>query len=137
MNAQDTNSWSNFCDPHWELICRNKWQPRTLEISIPLEIAVGTHFHAWHGTKTGLTINGVWSHLHMPTHASFYLGVLLSHVQNFTWEVKKFTLQFPFCIEHQYLDNAFSKKIHKRYISVAFTCFCLPLFGWLQRKSVT
>ena len=31
--------------------CHNKWHPGTLEISTPLEIAVGTHFYAWHGTK--------------------------------------------------------------------------------------
>ena len=42
----------NFCDPHWELICRNKWHPGTSEISTPPDIAVGTHFHAQHGTKT-------------------------------------------------------------------------------------
>ena len=23
MRAWDTNSWSNFCDPHWGLICHN------------------------------------------------------------------------------------------------------------------
>ena len=27
MSSWDTNSWSNFCDPHWELVCRNKWLP--------------------------------------------------------------------------------------------------------------
>ena len=52
MSSWDTNPWSNFCDPHWELICRNKWHPGTSEISTPLEIAVGTHFHAPHDTKT-------------------------------------------------------------------------------------
>ena len=25
MRSWDTNPWSNFCDPQWELICRNKW----------------------------------------------------------------------------------------------------------------
>ena len=52
MSSWDTNPWSNFDDPHWELICHNKWHPGTLEISTPQEIAVGTHFHARHGTKT-------------------------------------------------------------------------------------
>ena len=42
----------HFCDPHWDLICHNKWHSRISEISPQLEIAVGTHFHAWHGTKT-------------------------------------------------------------------------------------
>ena len=44
--------WSNFCDPHWELICRNKWQPGISTISTPLEITIGTHFHVRHETKT-------------------------------------------------------------------------------------
>ena len=48
----DIDPWSNFCDPHWELICRNKWQLATSGISISPEIAVGTHFYARHGTKT-------------------------------------------------------------------------------------
>ena len=47
MSLWDTYSCINFCDPHWELICHNKWHPRTLDISTPLEIAVGTHFRAW------------------------------------------------------------------------------------------
>ena len=50
MSSWDTNPWSNFCDPPWQLICCNKWHPRTSEISTQLEIAVRTHFHArtWH-----------------------------------------------------------------------------------------
>ena len=48
----DINPWNNFCDPHWELICRNKWRPGTSEISTPPEITVGIHFHARHGTKS-------------------------------------------------------------------------------------
>ena len=35
---------------NWKLISRNKWHPRTTEISTPLEVAVGAHFHARHGT---------------------------------------------------------------------------------------
>ena len=26
-------SWSSFCDPHWELTCRNKWHPGISEVS--------------------------------------------------------------------------------------------------------
>ena len=50
MSSWDTNSWSNFCDPHWDLICCNKWHQGTSEISTPLEIAVRMHFYAqtWH-----------------------------------------------------------------------------------------
>ena len=51
LSLWDTNPWSIFCDPYWELICRNKWHPRTSEISTPLEMAVGTHFHVRYGTK--------------------------------------------------------------------------------------
>ena len=52
MSSWDTNSWSNFCDPHWELIFHNKWHPGTLEKSKPPKMAVETHFHVWNGTKT-------------------------------------------------------------------------------------
>ena len=38
----DTNLWSSFCDPYWELICRNKWYSRTSEIPTPPQIALGT-----------------------------------------------------------------------------------------------
>ena len=54
MRSWDTNPWSNFCDPHWEPICCNKWHPGTSEISPPPERAVGTHFHAQHATKSTL-----------------------------------------------------------------------------------
>ena len=46
MSTWHTNSWGNFCDPYWELICLNKWYPETSDISTPPKIAVGTHFHA-------------------------------------------------------------------------------------------
>ena len=45
MSSWDTNPRSNFCEPHWELICRNKWHPGTSKISTPPEITVVTHFH--------------------------------------------------------------------------------------------
>ena len=32
MSSSHNNPWSNFCDRHWELICRNKWHPGTSEI---------------------------------------------------------------------------------------------------------
>ena len=54
MSSWDTNLWGNICDPYWELICHNKWQPRTSEISKPTEITVVTHFHVQQGTKTSL-----------------------------------------------------------------------------------
>ena len=45
VSSWGTNPWSNSCDPHWELVCCNKWHSVTLKISTPPEIAVGTHFH--------------------------------------------------------------------------------------------
>ena len=82
-------------------------------------------------------MNDVRSHSCAPTHAIIYLGVLSSQVQNLLWRVKNFVWQFLFCIDHQYFDNVFLQKIHKRYTSLAFTCFCLPSFERSQRKSVT
>ena len=52
VSSWGTNPSSAFCDPYWKLIYHNKWHPGTSEISTPLEIAVGTHFHARHGIKT-------------------------------------------------------------------------------------
>ena len=37
--------------------------------------------------KAGLSMNSVRLHLHAPAHASIYLGVLSSHVQDFIWQV--------------------------------------------------
>ena len=42
MSSWNANPWSNFCDPHWELISHNKLHPGSLEISTPSEIIVGT-----------------------------------------------------------------------------------------------
>ena len=52
MDLWDTNPSSNFCDPHWELICRKKKHPGISEISTPPEIAVEIYFHAQHITNT-------------------------------------------------------------------------------------
>ena len=68
----DIDPWSNFCDPHWELICRNKWQLATSGISISPEIAVGTHFYARHGTKTTPVL--------LPTDGKAFWLLLLSSV---------------------------------------------------------
>ena len=47
------------------------------------------YMYTWQNVRqtSGLPMNGMWSHLHMPTHASSYLGVLLPHVQNLIWQV--------------------------------------------------
>ena len=69
LSLWDTNAGSNFCDPHLELIWRNKWHLETLEVSTSLEITVGTHFHMWHGTKTTpvfLPVDGEASCLLLP-----------------------------------------------------------------------
>ena len=58
MSSWDTNPWSNFCDPHWELICHNKWHLRTSEILIgswtsDKPFAVSKDFHGdWRGALT-------------------------------------------------------------------------------------
>ena len=44
--------WSNFCDSQWELICCSKWHLEACGIFAPPEIAIVTHFHVRHGTKT-------------------------------------------------------------------------------------
>ena len=35
----------------------------------------------------GLSMNGMWLHLNMSTHASIYLAMLSLHAQNFIWRV--------------------------------------------------
>ena len=77
VSSWDTNPWSNFCDPHWKLICCNKWYPRTSEISTQPEIAVRTHFYVWYGTKTApvfLTTDGEASWSLPPGSVSLLLG---------------------------------------------------------------
>ena len=51
MSSWDTNPWSNFCNPYWELAGHNKWHKGTSEISTPLKIATEIHFHASHALK--------------------------------------------------------------------------------------
>ena len=63
--------------PHWEFIFLNKWHPGTSEISTPLDVAVGTHFHARHGTKTilvFLSADGECSWSLLPSLVSSLLG---------------------------------------------------------------
>ena len=50
-------------------------------------------------------MNSMQSYSHMATHTSIYLGVLSPHVQTLYDELKKFVLQFPFCVDYQKLDN--------------------------------
>ena len=40
---RNIDPWSNFCDTHWELVCYNKWNEKTSEISTPEKIVAGTH----------------------------------------------------------------------------------------------
>ena len=54
LSSWDTNPWSFFCYTHWELTYLNKWHSGTSEILTPPKIAVGTHFHAQHSTRTTL-----------------------------------------------------------------------------------
>ena len=77
MSSWDTDPWSNFCDPPWELTCRNKWHPGTSEISTSPEIAVGMHFHArtWHKTTPiFLPVDGKASGSLLPSSVSLLSG---------------------------------------------------------------
>ena len=38
---------------------------------------------------SGLSMNGMWSHSHVRTHASTYLSLLSSHMQNSIWRVNQ------------------------------------------------
>ena len=91
MSSWDTNPWRNFCDPHWELICHNKWHPRTLKISTPPEIAVGMHFHSRHGTKTILIFlpaHGEASWLLLPSLVSLLSGSTVQSENTFSYILK-------------------------------------------------
>ena len=73
VRSWDENPGHNICDPHWKLICRNKWHPETSEIFTPPEIAAGTLFHVRHGTKTALVfllVGGEVSWLLLPSSVS-------------------------------------------------------------------
>ena len=48
-------------------VCHNKWHPGTMETSTPPEIAVGTHFHARHGTKLPSIFTCWWRSILVPT----------------------------------------------------------------------
>ena len=48
---------------------------------------VGVRFEPLTLWLSDLSINGVWSHLHTPMHSSICLGMLVSHMQNFIWQV--------------------------------------------------
>ena len=51
MTEWDNHPWSNFCDPNKELIWHKQHHPGTSEIFAPLEIAIGTKFHAYYCHK--------------------------------------------------------------------------------------
>ena len=116
MSSWDTNPWSNFCDPHWELICCNKWHPGTSEISTHPKIAVGTHFHMWHGTKTILVFlhaDGEASWLLLPSSDSLLSGstvqpestyLCILKVTGQVWENKK---RISINTNHSYHQRSF------------------------------
>ena len=95
MSLWDTSPWSNFCDPHWKLICCNKWHPRTPEIFAPLQIAVGTHFQVRHGTKAApvfLAADGEASWLLLPSSVSLVSGGTVQPVNTY-YCILKVTVQ--------------------------------------------
>ena len=87
-----TNPWSNFCDPHWELICYKKWHPGNSKIPKPLEIAVGTPFNVQHGTKTTLVFllaDGEASWLLLPSSISLLSGSTAQSENTYSCILKK------------------------------------------------
>ena len=93
MSSWETNPWSNFCDPHWEPIWRNKWQPGILEISIPPEIAIEIDLHVGHGNET------IWLFLSTDGVASFSLfPSLVSLISDGTVQSEN-TISFIVCRE--------------------------------------
>ena len=70
-----------------------------------------------HHTDTGLSMNSMWSHLHVPTHPSIYLGMLLLHVQKFIWWV----LHYPF------KNNSFATSCQVKFRFVEIHCIILYL----------
>ena len=61
---------------------------------------------------TDMTMSGIQLHSHVPSHTSIYLSML-----SFLSNIKKFVLQFPFCIDH---FDVILQKIRKRYTSLVF-----------------
>ena len=77
------------------LICRNKWYLGTSDISTPPEIAVVTHFHARHGTKTTsvfLPADGEVSWLLLPS-SVFLLSGTTVQLENIYSCILKVTCQ--------------------------------------------
>ena len=52
-------------------------------------------------------MNDMQSHLHTPTHASIYLGMLLSHMQNFIWRVNHMPMLQQVCC-YPFANNSFA-----------------------------
>ena len=45
VSDRDIYPWGVFCEPHWELLCCNKWYPVAVCNITPMEIVPGTQFH--------------------------------------------------------------------------------------------
>ena len=54
------------------------------------------HFTLLMTPKAGLSMNGMWSHSHMPTYTSIYLGMLLLHMQINHTNISVSVLSDPF-----------------------------------------
>ena len=101
------NPWSNFCDAHWELICHKKWHPQASEISTSSEIAVGTHSHARHCTKTTpvfLPADGEASWLLLPSSVSLLSGAT-AQLENTYSRILKVTPIPVYIYIYIYTDN--------------------------------
>ena len=141
MSSWDANPWSNFCDPHWELICCNKWHSGNSP-----EIAVGTHFHARCGTKTAsvfLLVDGETSWLLLPSSITLlscgtvqlentYSCILKGYVSYFLSNFYFFTIDSP----SKTMKNVFisSKKLFSFSRYSNFRDFSLPFHTFQFQK---
>ena len=91
VSSLDTNLWSHFCNPHRELIFRNKWHPGTSEISKPPEMVVTKHFHDKHATKTTpvfLPADGEASWLLLPSLVTLLSGSTMQQKNTYFYILK-------------------------------------------------
>ena len=81
--------------------------------------------------RTSLSMNSVQSHLHVPTHASVYLGMLLSHVQNFIlWVNHMPTLQQ---VRSVILLQIIHLQLHVKYLEVNKSVWVTHKSTWAQQ----
>ena len=127
------NPWSNFCDAHWELICHKKWHPQASEISTSSEIAVGTHSHARHCTKTTpvfLPADGEASWLLLPSSVSLLSGATaqLENTYSRILKVTPIPVSYNIYIIYIYILKITEEGIRTKYFLKYMYIYTLDLF---------